>query len=317
MRGEEREPRRLARGRGEHVADGDEVAGRLRHLLAIDGDEAVMQPVAGERLAAMRRDALRDFVLVVRKDEVEAAAMDVEGLAEMRLAHRRALDMPARPAAAPRARPAGQRLGRGLPQHEIGGIALEGRDLDPGAGDHLVARAAGEDAVIRLARDREQHVMLGDIGVARGDEPLDHGEDRGDVLGRARLDIGRQRQEGSGIVVELGGGALGQLADRYALRLGGGVDLVVDVGDVAHVAHMSGAIDRAQHAVEHVERDDRAGVADMRQVIDRRPAHIHADIARVQGREPLLAARERVVEDEGHGLERRALSARLRGERVG
>ena len=38
---------------------------------------------------------LGDFVFVVRKDEVDAAAVDVEGLAEMLPAHRRAFDVPA------------------------------------------------------------------------------------------------------------------------------------------------------------------------------------------------------------------------------
>ena len=46
---------------------------------------------------------LRDLVLMMRKDEVDAAAMDVEGLAEMRRRHGRAFDMPA---GAPRRRDA-------------------------------------------------------------------------------------------------------------------------------------------------------------------------------------------------------------------
>src|SRR5260370_30197030 len=72
------------------------------HLLARSGgEEAVMQPVARERRAAMAADALGDLALVVPEDEVEPAAMDVEGLAAMRLRHRRAFDVPAGPAASP------------------------------------------------------------------------------------------------------------------------------------------------------------------------------------------------------------------------
>ena len=48
---------------------------------------------------------LGDFVLVVGEDEIDAAAMDVEGLAQKRLAHRRAFDVPAGAALAPRAIP--------------------------------------------------------------------------------------------------------------------------------------------------------------------------------------------------------------------
>src|ERR1700689_970995 len=92
----------------QHVADGTEISRRLRHLLALDGDEAVMQPVFDEGLAGMRAFALRDLVLVMRKDQVEPAAMDVEALAQEFSAHGRAFDMPARPSPAPRAVPAGQ-----------------------------------------------------------------------------------------------------------------------------------------------------------------------------------------------------------------
>ena len=43
---------------------------------------------------------LREFVLVMRKHQIDAAAMDVELLAEMLPRHRRAFDVPARTAAA-------------------------------------------------------------------------------------------------------------------------------------------------------------------------------------------------------------------------
>ena len=71
----------------------------LRHLLAFDLQEAVVHPVRSPSPACAEGAArLRDLVLVVRKDEVDAAAVDVEGLAEMLPAHRRALDVPAGPA---------------------------------------------------------------------------------------------------------------------------------------------------------------------------------------------------------------------------
>src|SRR3546814_9107357 len=71
----------------QHIAD------RLRHLLAVDVEKAVVQPVARENLAAMRAGRLRDLVLVVRKDQVVTAAVNIDGLAKQRFGHRRALDM--------------------------------------------------------------------------------------------------------------------------------------------------------------------------------------------------------------------------------
>ena len=119
-------------------------------------DEAVVHPVARERRAAVGAAALRDLILVVREDEVDAAAVDVDGLAQMRADHRRTFDVPAGPAAAPRRVPADHALGDRLPQHEVGGIALERRDLDPGAGDHRLAVAAAQRAIIGIAGDAEQ-----------------------------------------------------------------------------------------------------------------------------------------------------------------
>src|SRR6516162_8396569 len=106
-----------------------------------------MHPIPDKRAAAMCASALRDLVLVVWEDEIETAAVDIEGLAQMRLAHRRALDMPARPAASPGTVPSRQfRVGR-LPQHKIGRVALIRRDFDPGAGDHLIAAAPREPPI--------------------------------------------------------------------------------------------------------------------------------------------------------------------------
>src|SRR3546814_19428275 len=83
------------------VCSSDLIADRLRHLLAVDVEKAVVQPVARENLAAMRAGRLRDLVLVVRKDQVVTAAVNIDGLAKQRFGHRRALDMPAGATATP------------------------------------------------------------------------------------------------------------------------------------------------------------------------------------------------------------------------
>ena len=68
---------------------------------------------------------LCDLVLVMRKDQIDAASMDVDHLTEQTHGHGRTLDVPARASGAgavalPRRL---ARLGR-LPQHEIAGIVL-------------------------------------------------------------------------------------------------------------------------------------------------------------------------------------------------
>src|SRR4029078_268329 len=75
--------------------DGDEVADGLRHLLTLHLEEAVMQPIVGHDRCVEGAARLGDLVLMMRKDEVDAAAMDVESLAEMLPRHGRAFDVPA------------------------------------------------------------------------------------------------------------------------------------------------------------------------------------------------------------------------------
>jgi hypothetical protein len=69
---------------------------------------------------------------------------------------------------------------------------------------------------------------------------------------------------------------------------GARVDLVVDVGDVADVGDVVRPVEVAQQPEQHVEHDHRPGVADVGEVVDGRPAHIHAHVAGSSGRNSSL-----------------------------
>src|SRR6478752_4293808 len=93
--------------------------------------------------------ALRDLVFVVRENEIEAAAVDVECLTQQFLAHCRAFDVPPRSAVAPRALPGWlARLGC-FPQREVGYVPLP---LAAGAAFalHRFDRAVRKLAVLRV-----------------------------------------------------------------------------------------------------------------------------------------------------------------------
>jgi hypothetical protein len=106
--------------------------------------------------------------------------------------------------------------------------------------------------------------------------------------------------------VKLPAGLLGDLADRLVQRQAGifrrraVVDLVVHVGDVAGVDDVIGPEDMAQQAEQNVEDDQRPGVADVSEVIDRGAAHVHAHALRVDGYECPLVTGESVVELQFH-----------------
>jgi hypothetical protein len=84
------------------------------------------------------------------------------------------------------------------------------------------------------------------------------------------------------------------------VALGARIDLVVDVGDVADVDDMLRPVGMAEQAEQHVEHDDRPRIADMGVVVDRRAADIETHRARVDRREILLPAGQRVVEAQRH-----------------
>jgi hypothetical protein len=86
---------------------------------------------------------------------------------------------------------------------------------------------------------------------------------------------------------------LRDFGDRHAQPRGGFVDLVVDVGDVAGVYDLR--VVQLQQTVQQVEYDRRAGIADMRVVVDRRPAYVHGHAVRVERLEHLFFSRQRVV----------------------
>src|SRR6476646_3987527 len=79
----------------QQIVDGYEISETLRHLLAFDLQEAVVHPVVRHYRRMEGTARLRNFVLVVRENKVDAAAMDVKSLAEMFRRHGGTFGMPA------------------------------------------------------------------------------------------------------------------------------------------------------------------------------------------------------------------------------
>jgi hypothetical protein len=285
----------------EDVADGEEVAERLRHLLVVDLHEAVVQPItheAGGAVGEQRAVALGDLVLVMRELQIGAAAVDVELPPEQVGRHRRALDMPARATAAERRRPAHLlrlfRLGR-LPQHEVEGIQFAAGHRHPLAGTQVVERLAAEAPVAGELAHGEDHVaVFGRVGVAVVLQALDHSQHLRHILGGARFGVGTCNAERRLVLMHRLDETAGQRRDRLAVLHGSTDDLVLDVGDVANVGHAIAA--GPQPALDRIEGDEHAGVAHMAIVVDRHAADVHANLPGLQRDEGFLAAGQRVVE---------------------
>ena len=191
---------------------------------------------------------------------------------------------------------------------------------DARTGALIFQLAARQRAVIFHRRGVEQNFAAGFIRMPARDQLLDERRHVGLAVGTRQYEICRARlmrrsktSECGDIGVKLVRGFFSDLPNGVVQRHAGEiarravVDLVIDVGDVAHVSDVALAIEMPQQPKQHIEHDDGARVANMREVIDRRPAHIHAHVILFERRENALLFRQRIVELQLH--RRRTLKA--------
>ena len=95
------------------------------------------------------------------------------------------------------------------------------------------------------------------------------------MLGRARRDVDGEEADLRHVVVEYARLFGRQLPKVDAAQAGDTQDVVIDVGDVAHTSHRDSGV--AEAAMEHVEHVIDEGVAEVRRVVRRDAAHVHAD----------------------------------------
>ena len=213
--------------------------------------------------------------------------------AEQLVGHRRAFDVPARPALAPRRRPfrlTGLRL---LPQHEVERIAFRFVDCDARARAQIAQLSAGQLAVVGKAGHRVHHVAVRrHVRVTLGDQLFDHRDDAGHVLRGLRLEVRPQQAEPVIILVHRLREAAGERLHALAVLVRALDDVVVDVRDVADEGHLVAAI--LEIAAHDVERRLRPRMAHVAEVVDRIAAQVHAHHAGLERFEFFLATCVRV-----------------------
>ncbi|OQB90409.1 MAG: hypothetical protein BWX83_00853 [Candidatus Cloacimonetes bacterium ADurb.Bin117] len=296
---EEEEANGLGAVPGQDVPRGEEIIEALAHLVAINVQKTIVHPVSGQGFAG-EGEGLGEFILVMGENEVGAATVDVEGFAQILLAHHHAFGVPAWPSFAPGAVPDGLSGFSGLPKREIGRIAFLEVFQHSGAGKLFFCLFAGELAIFRQRGGVEIDVAVHLVGVAAFFQSGDGGDDlrkhfRGTgLMGRSADAEGRAVfQKGFGILVR-------DLLVGHPLFKRLGDDLVFDVGDVLHVIHFVAA--EFEVAAEDVKSEKGAGVADVEVVIDSWSAGIHFHLARSEGNKFLLGALGGVVQKHGQIL---------------
>ncbi|RMW03599.1 hypothetical protein ALP03_05868 [Pseudomonas amygdali pv. tabaci] len=277
----------------QHVADGEEVVQGLGHLLAIDANHPAVQPGIGVGLAG-GRFALGNFVFMVRKLQIAAATMNIEGVTQAAGRHHRAFDMPARTPCAPWRLPA--RLARldAFPEHEVQWVFLGLIHFDPRADAQVFYLLARQLAVaLKLAHTVIHVAVTRSVGIALVDQGLDHRVHASDVIGGTRLHVRLEDIEARLVLVHGVDHARSQRVERLTVVTRTIDDLVVNIGDVAHISQLVTA--EAQPASHQIERHHAAAMAQMAVVVHGHPADVHAHLVAIQRFEYFFALGERVV----------------------
>ena len=281
------------------IPQGEEIPQGLGHLLPFHQQEFPVDPGVDPGVARGTL-ALGDLVLVVGKDQVHAAAMDIDALTQELHAHGRAFDVPARSPGAPGGIPGGFAGLEGLPQHEITeGFALVFIGIHGSAHLHALPIQMGQAPILGQARDAEVDAALPGVGQALGLQALNEPNHLGNVFrgpgqeGEAGLRDGHGLQiveEGLGIATREG---LHGLVTGRILGLQGQIllaiadDLVLHIRDVHAVAHLEAR--GLEGALEQILEQEGPQVADVGEVVDRGPTGVegdHAGIQRIHGLHP-------------------------------
>ncbi len=223
-------------------------------------------------------------------------------------AHGRAFEVPAGKTFAPGRAPAHDVFGRCLhPDGEVGGVPFFALVFEVVArfGHEFLHVAPGKAAVNACFFNKferiEIHGTIGFVAVPVFEYVLHHFYLFRYVAGSARLDAGRQGVENAHHFVETHGVFLSHFHGFQLLQTGAlehtvfaVVQQVAYIGDVANVAHA--IADVLQVAVNDIETDKSAAVAEVNVVINRRAAHIHAYMSVLHGLESLFLSCDAVVQ---------------------
>ena len=274
---QEEEAQGVGRVLFEGLAQRDDVAQGLAHLLVAQFDHTVVHPELRHRRIAGARLGLGDLVFVVRKDEILSAAVDVDVLSEVLRRHGAALDVPSRPSLAPGAVPRGFAGLLCFPQGEVEAVPLPLIYLDTRADAQAFDVTSAQPAVAGVAADVEVDVALRLVGDLIVDHGLDHLDDLGDLLGGSGVEVGGKDVESLHLIEIEADVALCQVVDGFAFRDGAVDHLVVYIGEVFDELDLVAA--ELQVAPEHVEDDRPHGVSDVGLGVGREAADVHADHA--------------------------------------
>ncbi len=148
-------------------------------------------------------------------------------------------------------------------------------------------------------------MTFGHIGMTFVYQSGDHVDHLFQMMRGVRLDIGSQHAQRTHVLMigmRMPGRDVGDIFSGLLCR---GIDLVVDIGDVADVGHV---VTGPQQAHEHIEYHRRPRITNVRTIVDRRPTDVDGHPAGFERDKFFFGPPERVVEDQAHRLKYRDVS---------
>ena len=127
-----------------------------------------------------------------------------------------------------------------------------------------------------MARNIEQDVPFGFVGMAFCDQRLDHRDHLANMLRCPRLDVRWSHAECAHVIVVGRDKARRDLVDTLARFQRCGINLVVHIGEIARKCQL---VVFSQQSRQKVEYDRRPGIAYVRVVVNRGSTEIHRHLA--------------------------------------
>src|SRR5690554_6077 len=241
--------------------------------------------------------SLGNFIFMMGKLEVRAPAMNVQRQSQQLFAHGGALNVPPGPAQSIRRLPFGffRLFGLcGFPEDKVQRITLGGSDGNPFSSPEVIERFAGQLPIARKLSNGIVHIaIIGLVGKSLVFKLGDNVEHLADMLGRPGLCVGGSHTKSElicmhGVDVEVRD-LVHALTGLHSLA----DDLVIDVGNVAHVLDLIAGC--TQPALDHVKAHQHPGMAQVTEIIDGHAADVHTDAPRLHRFERLFGARKSVI----------------------
>ena len=138
MGGENEKPQHHRPEMSQDVLDQEKIPQRFTHFLRVNCDKTVVNPVADERRTTGERLRLSHFILMMRENQITAAAVEIKAATQVFIRHCTAFDVPTGASIPPGTFPEWFAWFGAFPEGKIHRMTFAVIHFDPSAGFHSI-----------------------------------------------------------------------------------------------------------------------------------------------------------------------------------